>query len=108
RRAPVLITEEAVRGMHPGAVIVDMAAAQGGNCPLTEPDQVIEKDGVIIIGITNYPALVPTDASAFYARNLFNLLSLMIDEQGGLSITLEDDILESALVTYQGSVRYAG
>jgi NAD(P) transhydrogenase subunit alpha len=75
RRAPVLITEEMVASMKPGSVIVDLAAAQGGNCPLTEPDRVVVKDGVTIIGYTNLPAMVAADASALYARNVLVSLS---------------------------------
>jgi NAD(P) transhydrogenase subunit alpha len=80
RPAPVLITEEVVKRMRPGSVIVDLAAASGGNCPLTEREQVVEKHGVVLVGHTNLPALVPSDASAFYARNLANLLEIMVDK----------------------------
>jgi NAD(P) transhydrogenase subunit alpha len=83
RPAPVLVTEDAVKRMRPGSVIVDLAAATGGNCPLTEPDQVVEKHGVILVGHTNYPSMVASDASAFYARNLANLLDIMIDKGDG-------------------------
>ncbi len=77
RPAPVLVTEEVVQRMRPGSVIVDLAAANGGNCPLTVADEVVERHGVTIVGLTNFPALVPADASAFYARNLFNLIEIM-------------------------------
>jgi len=80
RPAPILITSDVVGRMRPGSVIVDLAAATGGNCPLTEKDQVVEKQGVILVGLTNFPALVPADASAFYARNLSNLLEIMVDK----------------------------
>ncbi|MGD2117780.1 MAG: Re/Si-specific NAD(P)(+) transhydrogenase subunit alpha [Chromatiales bacterium] len=79
RPAPVLITEEVVKNMREGSVIVDLAAANGGNCPLTECGKVVEKHGVIIIGHTNYPSMIPADASAFYARNIANLLDIMVD-----------------------------
>lgn len=106
RRAPTLVTEEAVRGMRPGSVIVDMAAPSGGNCPLTEADKIVVKHGVKIIGITNFPALVASDASSFYSRNVFNLLALMIDEKSGtFKINLEDDIIAASLVAYQGETR---
>ncbi len=107
--APVLITEEAVRGMPEGAVIVDMAAATGGNCPLTEPDRVVNKHGVIICGFTNFPALMPSDASSFYARNLVNFLSLLVEKIDGsaqLKDYFQDEITATCLVTYQGSVRF--
>lgn len=79
RPAPTLVTEEVVRRMREGSVIVDLAAATGGNCPLSEPDQVVLKHGVTLVGHTNFPAMVPADASAFYAKNLANLLELMVE-----------------------------
>lgn len=109
RPAPILITEEAVRGMRNGSVIIDMAASTGGNCPLTEPDKTVTKHGVIICGITNFPALMPTDASNFFARNLFNLLSLLGDtSQNGIDLGqyLEDEIVACSLVTLDGKLRY--
>ncbi|ESQ10763.1 MAG TPA: Re/Si-specific NAD(P)(+) transhydrogenase subunit alpha [Chromatiaceae bacterium] len=80
RPAPELITEEVVQRMRQGSVIVDLAAANGGNCKLTEPDQVVTRHGVTLIGYTNFPSMVPSDASAFYAKNLSNLLEIMVDE----------------------------
>jgi NAD(P) transhydrogenase subunit alpha len=108
RRAPVLISEEAVQGMRPGSVIVDMAAANGGNCPLSEPNQVVVKHGVKIVGLVNYPSMVPTDSSHFYANNLVSLMKLLVEDQSGKPIiryNLEDDIIHAALVTHQGQVR---
>ena len=107
--APVLITEEAVKGLTAGSVIVDMAAASGGNCPLTKADEVITVHGVTIVGYTNYPALVPSDASAFYARNMLNLLSILVETQdGALSFKdfAQDDISRTAMVTHRGKVLY--
>ncbi len=107
--APVLITEESARGMHDGAVIVDMAAATGGNCPLTEPDQVVIKHGVVICGYTNFPALMPSDASSFFARNLFNFVQLIVDPNGGapkFKDFLADEISAMMLITHQGKVRF--
>ena len=89
RPAPVLITEEVVRRMREGSVIVDLAAATGGNCPLTESDRVVVKHGVILVGHTNFPAKMPSDASAFYAKNVANLLDIMLDRSGG-EIVLKD------------------
>nr|VFJ87743.1 MAG: NAD(P) transhydrogenase subunit alpha [Candidatus Kentron sp. LFY] len=109
RPAPVLITEDAVKGLAEGSIIVDLAAASGGNCPLSEPNQVVVKHGVTIIGYTNYPGMVPSDASAFYARNLFNLVSILIEEKdGALSWKdfAEDDISAAATVTQGGEVVY--
>jgi len=107
--APVLITEEAVEGMPEGAVIVDLAAATGGNCPLTVPDQIVLKHGVIICGITNFPALMPSDASNFFARNLYNFLMLMLDNSNGtpqFKNYFDDEITSMTLITHQGKVRF--
>jgi NAD(P) transhydrogenase subunit alpha len=99
RPAPILITPEVVGRMRPGSVIVDLAAATGGNCPLTEKDQVVEKQGVILVGHTNYPAQVPADASAFYARNLSNLLEIMVDKSdaGPILKDLDQDEITQAM-----------
>jgi len=112
RKAPVLITEDAVKGMRPGSVIVDMAAGNGGNCPLSVADQVVTKHGVVLVGITNYPSLMAADSSSFYSGNLTALLGLLVKqapkEAGGqlsLDLNLQDDIIAAALVTHQGQSR---
>jgi len=99
RPAPVLITEEVVKNMREGSVIVDLAAATGGNCPLSEADKVVTKHGVILVGHTNYPSMVPSDASAFYAGNIMNLLSIMVDstEQGLVLKELNEDEITAAM-----------
>ncbi len=104
RPAPTLVSEEVVQRMREGSVIVDLAAASGGNCPLSEPDQVVHKHGVIIVGHSNYPAMVPSDASAFYAKNLANLIDLMVEkgEQGLVFKDFEaDEITKAALMPAQ-------
>ncbi|AEG91274.1 Re/Si-specific NAD(P)(+) transhydrogenase subunit alpha [Ramlibacter tataouinensis] len=105
RPAPVLVTEEMVRAMKPGSVIVDLAAPQGGNCPLTEPGRTVARHGVTIVGETNLPALVAADASALYARNVLDFLKLILPKEGGLKIDLEDDIVAACLVAQNGEVR---
>jgi NAD(P) transhydrogenase subunit alpha len=105
RSAPVLVTEEMVRSMKPGSVIVDLAAPQGGNCPLTEAGRTVAKHGVTLVGETNLPALVAADASALYARNVLDFLKLILPKEGGLKIDLEDDIVAACLMTYNGEVR---
>lgn len=108
RKAPVLITEEAVKGMRTGSVIIDMAAPTGGNCPLTELDKVVTKHGVILVGVGNYPALVPFDASQFFAGNMGHLLGIMIESKDGkaaLKMNFEDDILNAACLCYKGEMR---
>jgi len=104
RPAPVLVTEAMVQTMKPGSVIVDMAAEQGGNCPLTEKDKVVVKHGVTFIGITNFPALIATDASALYARNVLDFLKLIVDKEGALAINKEDEIVAACLLTEAGAV----
>ena len=105
RPAPVLVTEPMVQSMRPGSVIVDMAVEQGGNCPLSELDRVVVKHGVHIVGIANLPALVAADASALYARNLLNFLSLMFDAKTGeFNVTLTDEIVAGTVVCTRGVV----
>ena len=102
RPAPVLVTEDVVKRMREGSVIVDLAAANGGNCPLTEPDKVVRKHGVILVGHTNYPAMMAGDASSFYAHNIASLLSIMVEESDdGLIFKdfAEDEITAAALIT---------
>ncbi|MEL0082338.1 MAG: Re/Si-specific NAD(P)(+) transhydrogenase subunit alpha [Gammaproteobacteria bacterium] len=109
--APVLVTEEAVKGMRAGSVIVDMAAANGGNCPLSEADQVVTRHGVTLVGITNLPGLLPADASNFYGRNLTHLLELLLNtddaEPAGtaqINLDLDDEIIAGCLAVHQGNV----
>ncbi|MCY1513741.1 NAD(P) transhydrogenase subunit alpha part 1 [compost metagenome] len=104
RKAPTLLHEATVAEMKPGSVIIDLAASQGGNCPLTEADQVVVKHGVTIVGHSNLAAMVPADASALYARNLLDFLKLIIDKDGQLTINLEDDIVAACLMCRDGNV----
>lgn len=105
RPAPVLVTPEMVQSMKPGSVLVDLAAPQGGNCPLTEPGKTVVKHGVTLIGETNLPALVAADASALYARNLLDFLKLVVTKDGALAIDLQDDIVAACLVAQNGEVK---
>ncbi len=106
RAAPVLVTEDMVKSMKPGSVIVDMAVEAGGNCPLSEQGKTVVKHGVTLVGEDNLPALVATDASALYARNLLNFLNLLCDPKGGgaISINREDDIIAGSLLCIGGEV----
>ena len=105
RRAPVLVTEDMVKTMKPGSVIVDLAAEQGGNCPLTEPDKVVEKHGVTLMGYTNLPGRLAVDASNLYSRNLFNFVSLFIDKKtGAVALNWDDEIIKGAGLTRDGAV----
>lgn len=104
RPAPVLITEEMVKTMKPGSVIVDLAAEQGGNCPLTEKDKVVVKYGVKLVGHTNLPAMLAADSSALYARNLLNFINLMVDPKtGAFNLNREDEIIAGSLVCIDGA-----
>jgi H+-translocating NAD(P) transhydrogenase subunit alpha len=105
RAAPVLITEDMVKAMKPGSVIVDMAAPAGGNCPLTEPGKTVSKYGVTLIGETNIPALVAADSSSLYARNVLDFLKLVINKEGAFSVPMDDDIVAACLMTQAGVVK---
>jgi NAD(P) transhydrogenase subunit alpha len=105
RPAPVLVTEDMVKSMKPGSVIVDMAVEAGGNCPLSELDKTVVKHGVHIIGIANLPSLVAADSSALYARNLLTFMGLMLDAKTGqFNINREDEIIAGTLVCSGGEV----
>ena len=105
RAAPVLITEEMVKSMKPGSVIVDMAAPAGGNCPLTEPGKTVVKHGVTLIGETNIPALVAADSSSLYARNVLDFLKLVITKEGSFNLPMDDDIVVACLMSHDGEVK---
>jgi len=103
RRAPLLITEEAVNGMKRGSVVIDLAGATGGNCALSKADEVVERNGVTILAPTNLPASVAVHASQLYSRNITSFLSLLIkDDQ--LQIDLNDDVVGPSCVTHQGKI----
>ena len=105
RKAPVLVTEEMIKTMKPGSVIVDLAAEQGGNTPLTKPDEVIQTNGITIMGYTNLPARLASDTSSLYARNLFNFVALIVDKKtGDLALNWDDDIVKGAGVTRDGEI----
>ena len=105
RAAPVLVTEEMVKSMKPGSVIVDMAAPAGGNCPLTEAGKTVTRYGVTIVGETNIPALVAADSSSLYARNVLDFLKLVITQEGTFHVPLDDDIVAACLMTLGGEVK---
>ena len=105
RKAPTLLHADTVAEMKPGSVVIDLAAAQGGNCPLTVAEQVVvSSNGVTIVGHSNLAAMVPADASALYARNLLDFLKLVIDGDGKFHLNLEDDIVKACLMCRDGQV----
>jgi NAD(P) transhydrogenase subunit alpha len=103
RRAPLLITEDAVKGMKPGSVIVDLAAETGGNCALTESGKTVVKYGVTIVGTTNIPSTMPFDASVLYSRNVFTLLQL-IAKDGTLNLDMNDEIIKGTTLVKDGEI----
>jgi len=105
RKAPTLVSEEMIKTMKPGSVIVDLAAEAGGNTPLTKAGEVANVHGVTIMGYTNMPGRLAVDASSLYARNLFNFISLLVDKKSGqLAIDWNDEIVKGALVAKDGEV----
>ena len=109
RPAPTLITEDMVKSMKPGSVIIDIAAGKGpnggGTCPISEADKTVVKYGVTLVGETNLPALVAADSSALYARNVFDFLKLIITKEGTLKVDMEDDIVAACLMAQGGEVK---
>jgi NAD(P) transhydrogenase subunit alpha len=103
RPAPLLVTEQAVRNMKPGSVVVDLAAETGGNCELTEAGQTVVKEGVTLVGPVNLPASMPDHASSLYARNVQSLLELMVSE-GDLELDFDDEVIAGACITRDGEI----
>jgi H+-translocating NAD(P) transhydrogenase subunit alpha len=103
KKAPVLVTEEMVKHMRPGSVVLDMAVEFGGNCEVSEMGKTVKKHGVTIIGEPNLPSLVPTHSSEMYAKNLLSLMTY-ISKDGKVELNLENEIVKGALITYNGEV----
>lgn len=103
KKAPLLVTEEMVQQMHPGSVIVDLAAEQGGNCACTEAGKDVVRNGVTIIGPINLPSSMPVHASQMYAKNISTLLQYLVKD-GELQLNFEDDIINSTCVTHAGEI----
>ncbi len=104
KKAPTLITDEMVHSMKQGSVIVDLAVEQGGNCTLSKMGEVVDVNGVKILGFCNVPSRLATDASALYARNLFNFVGLLLDKEGKLAVNLGDDILKATTLTKDSQI----
>jgi NAD(P) transhydrogenase subunit alpha len=102
--SPRLITADAVRGMIPGSVIIDLAAERGGNCELTKADEVVVENGVTILGPTNLPSEIPTHASQMLAKNLTNFLRLITARDGQFHLSLDDEVVRQTLAAYRGEV----
>lgn len=105
KKAPTLLTQEMVETMRPGAVIVDLAAEQGGNCELTRAGEKFLHNGVLILGPIEIPRTMPLDASVVYSRNVLELFQLMIEE-GDLKVDLEDEVIAGSLLTHGGEIQH--
>jgi NAD(P) transhydrogenase subunit alpha len=105
RKAPVLVTEDMLKTMKPGSIIVDLAAEQGGNCPLTKCDEITEVHGVTLMGYSNLPGRLAVDSSSLYSRNLFNFVSLFVDKKtGAIALNWDDEIIKGAGLTRDGAI----
>jgi NAD(P) transhydrogenase subunit alpha len=104
RPAPVLITEDMVKDMQPGSLIIDLAAENGGNCTLTEPGGDIVRHGVRILGPLNLPSTMPIHASQMYSKNIFNLLALLVTKDGQLSLNFDDEVVAGTCITRDGEI----
>jgi NAD(P) transhydrogenase subunit alpha len=103
RRAPLLMTETAVNGMKRGSVVIDLAASTGGNCEVSKPDEIVERNGVTVMAPLNLAATVPVHASQMYSRNVMSFLALLIKD-GQLHIDMSDDVVGPSCVTHAGQV----
>lgn len=105
RAAPVLVTEAMVKAMKPGGVVIDLAVSQGGNCPLSKADEIVEVNGVKVAGFANLPARLPADSSALYAKNILALLPLLANkETKAFEPAWDDEIIKGALLTRAGAI----
>src|SRR5215204_5806541 len=104
KRAPILITEEMMNAMRNGSVIIDLAAATGGNTPFTKHAETVYRNGVTIVGNSNLQATMPSDASKLYGKNLLNFLALITDKGGNVALNWEDDLVKGSCITHSGAV----
>jgi len=104
RKAPILLKKETVEGMKPGAVIIDLAASTGGNCELTKDGELLDYKQVRILGKSDFPSDMPTDASRMFGKNVFNFLNLIIGEEGGLNLNFEDELVAGTCLTKEGGI----
>lgn len=105
KKAPLLLTEAMIQQMRNGSIIVDLAAATGGNTPLTKNNEtIVTENGVTIMGFSNLPGTMPFDASKLYGKNVFNFLQLIISKEGKLNISFDDDIVKGCCITYDGKI----
>ena len=104
KKAPILITEEMIKAMRNGSVIIDIAAATGGNTPFTKNNETVNFNGVSILGNSYLPSTMPSDASKVYGKNVLNFLQLIIDKEGKINLNWEDDLVKGCCITHEGEV----
>jgi H+-translocating NAD(P) transhydrogenase subunit alpha len=104
KKAPILITEEMIKRMRQGSVIIDLAAATGGNTPFTQNNETIVHNGVTIVGNSNLQATMPSDASKLYGKNILNFLQLITNKEAGLHLNWEDDLVKGSCVSHEGKI----
>jgi NAD(P) transhydrogenase subunit alpha len=104
KKAPILLTEQMIDALRPGSVIVDLAAATGGNTPFTENNKTIQRNGVTIIGNSALYSMMPADASKLYGKNLINFLQLILSADGQLSLNWEDELVKGSCITHEGKL----
>jgi H+-translocating NAD(P) transhydrogenase subunit alpha len=104
KKAPILITEEMMKAMRQGSVIIDIASSTGGNTPFTKNNETIVYNGVTIVGNSNLPSTMPSDASKLYGKNILNFLQLITNKEGGLNLLWEDDLVKGSCICYNGEV----
>jgi len=102
RKAPLLLLKDTVKAMKPGSIIIDLAASTGGNCELTENGKTLTVNGVTIIGKSDYPSDMPSDASRMFGSNIINLLKIMIDKEGHLTLNMQDEIISGTTAVHAG------
>ena len=106
KKAPVLITEEMIKGMRNGSVIIDLAAATGGNTPLTKNNETVKYNGVSIVGDSSLQSTMPSDASKMYGKNVLNFLQLIITKEGAINLNWEDDLVKGSCITHNGEITH--
>ena len=106
KRAPLLITEEMVKEMKPGSVIVDLAVEQGGNCALSEAGKEVAPYGITILGVLNLPSTLPVHASSLYAKNILAFLNLIVPDGKSLKLEMTDEIIKGSMVTHNGEITH--
>jgi NAD(P) transhydrogenase subunit alpha len=104
KKAPVLVSKSMIENMRSGSIIVDLASSSGGNTELTKDNETIQYRGVTIVGNSNLPSDMPSDASKLYGKNVLNFLKLMIDKEGNLQLNFEDELVTGTCITHDGKI----